>query len=49
MDAEVVYVPLEENQEANELAQHASKYKELQVEELEYEWPDIDVQDLDHD
>lgn len=45
MDAEVAYVPWKEKQEVNELAQHASKYKELQVEELEYDWLNMVVQD----
>lgn len=37
MDAEILYIPWNENQEANDLAQHASKYKELEVKEHDYE------------
>lgn len=37
MDVEILYIPQNENQEVNGLAQHASKYKELEVKSHEYE------------
>lgn len=46
MDAEILYIPWNENQEANDLAQHASKYKELEVKEHEYKWFDVVAQDV---
>lgn len=46
MDVEILYIPQDKNQEANELAQRASEYKELEVKEHEYEWPDMATQDV---
>lgn len=46
MDVEVLYIPRDKNQEANKFAQHASKYKELEVEEHDYKWPDMAAQEI---
>jgi len=37
MDSEILYVPRDKNHEANDLTQHSSKYKELEVKEHDYE------------
>lgn len=46
MDSEILYVPRDKNHEANDLTQHSSKYKELEVKEHEYKWFDVVAQDV---